>query len=111
MDTRVGEGAARLSVGEKQRINLARAFLKDAPVLLLDEPTSALDLASEQEVLKGLEELCRGRTVLIVAHRVATLDPVDRILELKDGCIRELNRGERPRPSAGSQPDGRVVES
>ena len=111
MDTRVGEGAARLSVGEKQRINLARAFLKDAPVLLLDEPTSALDLASEQEVLKGLEELCRGRTVLIVAHRVATLDPVDRILELKDGCIRELNRGERPRPSAGSQPDGRHVES
>jgi ATP-binding cassette, subfamily B, bacterial len=111
MDTRVGEGAARLSVGEKQRINLARAFLKDAPVLLLDEPTSALDLASEQEVLKGLEELCRGRTVLIVAHRVATLDSVDRILELKDGCIRELSRGEHPRLAAGPQPDGCVAKS
>ncbi len=93
MDTRVGEGAARLSVGEKQRINLARAFLKDAPVLLLDEPTSALDLASEQEVLKGLQDLCRGRTVLIVAHRVATLEQVDRVLELKDGRIHELGCG------------------
>ena len=111
MDTRVGEGAARLSVGEKQRINLARAFLKDAPVLLLDEPTSALDLASEQEVLKGLQELCLGRTVLIVAHRVATLDSVNRILELKDGCIRELSRGEQARLAAGPQPDGRVAES
>lgn len=93
MDTRVGEGAARLSVGEKQRINLARAFLKDAPVLLLDEPTSALDVASEQEVLKGLQDLCRGRTVLIVAHRVATLEQVDRVLELRGGRIHELGCG------------------
>jgi len=104
LDTRVGEGAARLSVGEKQRINLARAFLKDAPVLLLDEPTSALDVAGEQEVLKGLQDLCRGRTVLIVAHRVATLERVDRVLELRDGRIHEFGCGSSlGSPGAGTR--------
>jgi ATP-binding cassette subfamily B protein/subfamily B ATP-binding cassette protein MsbA len=89
-DTVVGEGAARLSVGEKQRINLARAFLKDAPVLLLDEPTSALDSESEQAVLEGLRSLLKGRTVLMVAHRFATLREVNRIAVLNDGKIQEI---------------------
>lgn len=89
-DTVVGEGAARLSVGEKQRINLARAFLKDAPVLLLDEPTSALDAESEQAVLDAFRRLLRGRTVIMVAHRLATLREADRIAVLKEGGIAEI---------------------
>jgi len=89
-DTLVGEGAARLSVGEKQRINLARAFLKDAPVLLLDEPTSALDAESEQAVLSGLRGLLQGRTVIMVAHRLATLREANRIAVLNEGRISEI---------------------
>ncbi|HRI15264.1 MAG TPA: ABC transporter ATP-binding protein [Verrucomicrobiota bacterium] len=88
-DTVVGDGAARLSVGEKQRLNLARAFLKDAPVLLLDEPTSALDADSEEAVLAGLRGVLPGRTVLMVAHRLATLREVQRIVVLTDGKIIE----------------------
>ncbi|MBN9693246.1 MAG: ABC transporter ATP-binding protein [Verrucomicrobia bacterium] len=88
--TVVGEGAARLSVGEKQRINLARAFLKNAPVLLLDEPTSALDSESEQAVMDGLRSLLKGRTVLMVAHRFATLREVNRIAVLNEGQIEEI---------------------
>ncbi len=89
-DTVVGEGAARLSVGEKQRINLARAFLKDAPVLLLDEPTSALDAESEQAVLDGFRRLLHGRTVIMVAHRLATLREAGRIAVLNRGGIAEI---------------------
>jgi ATP-binding cassette subfamily B protein/subfamily B ATP-binding cassette protein MsbA len=88
-DTVVGEGAARLSVGEKQRLNLARAFLKDAPILLLDEPTSSLDLENEELVIQSLRELMRGRTTLIVAHRLATIRGVDRIFVLDAGRIVE----------------------
>ena len=88
-DTVVGDGAARLSVGEKQRLNLARAFLKDAPILLLDEPTSALDAESEALVAASLRDLMRGRTTLMVAHRLATLRQVDKILVLEDGRLTE----------------------
>lgn len=88
-DTMVGEGASRLSVGERQRINLARAFLKNAPILLLDEPTSALDRESELAVVAGLEKLMRGRTTLVVAHRLSTLRSVDRILVLENGRLSE----------------------
>ncbi|MBX3734154.1 MAG: ABC transporter ATP-binding protein [Verrucomicrobiae bacterium] len=89
-DTVVGEGAARLSVGEQQRIGLARAFLKDAPVLLLDEPTSALDEASEAAVLDGLAMLVRGRTVLLVTHRPAAFRLGHRILHLHDGQLKSV---------------------
>jgi ATP-binding cassette subfamily B protein len=89
-DTVVGDGAARLSVGEKQRINLARAFLKDAPILLLDEPTSALDAESEALVLTGLRKLMKGRTTLMVAHRLATIREVDRIVVLNGGRVAEI---------------------
>ncbi|MEW6305401.1 MAG: ABC transporter ATP-binding protein [Verrucomicrobiota bacterium] len=88
-DTVVGEGAARLSVGEAQRLNLARAFLKNAPILLLDEPTSSLDAESEDAVLAGMTQLMKGRTTLIVAHRLRTIRSVDRILTLQDGRLAE----------------------
>ena len=88
-DTLVGDGAARLSVGERQRLNLARAFLKDAPILLLDEPTSALDAESEALVVESLKRLMRGRTTLIVAHRLSTIRHLDKILVLEDGRVSE----------------------
>ncbi len=87
--TRIGEGAARLSAGERQRINLARAFLKDAPILLLDEPTSALDAESEELIAESLRALLRGRTALIVAHRPATLAGCQRVLVLQEGRLTE----------------------
>ena len=88
--TIVGDGGARLSVGEKQRINLARAFLKDAPILLMDEPTSALDVESEAQVVSSLFDLMRGRTTLMVAHRLTTIQRVDKILVVEDGQLSEF---------------------
>jgi ATP-binding cassette, subfamily B, bacterial len=88
-ETIVGEGAARLSLGEKQRINIARAFLKNAPILLLDEPTSALDAESEAQVVESLIRLLEGRTTLMVAHRLTTIKQVDRIIVLDSGAIIE----------------------
>jgi ATP-binding cassette subfamily B protein/subfamily B ATP-binding cassette protein MsbA len=88
-DTVVGDGAVRLSVGERQRLNLARAFLKDAPILLLDEPTSALDAESEALVVESLKRLMQGRTTLIVAHRLSTIRNLDKILVLEDGRVSE----------------------
>jgi ATP-binding cassette subfamily B protein/subfamily B ATP-binding cassette protein MsbA len=89
-DTIVGDGAARLSVGERQRLNLARAFLKDAPILLLDEPTSALDAESEALVVESLKRLMHGRTTLIVAHRLSTIRDLDKIVVLNEGRVSEL---------------------
>jgi len=88
--TVIGDGGARLSVGEKQRINLARAFLKDAPILLMDEPTSALDVESEAEVVASLFALMRERTTLMVAHRLTTIRRVDKILVVDNGCLTEM---------------------
>ena len=100
-DTIIGEGAAHLSVGEKQRLSLARAFLKDAPILLLDEPTSALDLESEQFVLESLLELMRGRTTLMVAHRLTTIRHVNQILVLEHGELIEQGAPEKLLQSNG----------
>jgi len=88
--TLVGDGGAHLSVGEKQRINLARAFLKDAPILLMDEPTSALDVESEAQVVASLFALMRGRTTLMVAHRLTTIRRVDKILVVENGRLTEM---------------------
>ncbi|MGZ8898988.1 MAG: ABC transporter ATP-binding protein [Limisphaerales bacterium] len=87
--TIVGEGAARLSVGEKQRISIARAFLKDAPILLLDEPTSSLDADTESVVVESLKRLAENRTTLMAAHRIATLTNAARIIVLEGGAITE----------------------
>ncbi|MFH0788056.1 MAG: lipid A export permease/ATP-binding protein MsbA [Pseudomonadota bacterium] len=89
MDTLIGEQGVRLSGGERQRISIARALLKDAPILILDEATSSLDSDSEAEVQRALENLMKGRTTFIIAHRFSTIRNVDRILVLADGRIVE----------------------
>lgn len=88
-DTLVGEGGVLLSGGEQQRICIARAFLKDSPVLILDEATSSLDSASEQEVKRALENLMAGRTTIVVTHRFSTLEQANRIVVLSCGEIVE----------------------
>ena len=88
-DTIVGEAGSRLSGGQKQRISIARAMLKDAPILLLDEATSALDAASEQQIQEALETLSKGRTTLVVAHRLATVQGADHILVMDQGKLVE----------------------
>lgn len=91
-DTMAGERGGNLSGGERQRIALARAFLRDAPILLLDEATSALDAQSEAQVQEALKRLSKGRTVLVIAHRLATVRDADRILALENGRIVEVGR-------------------
>jgi ATP-binding cassette, subfamily B, bacterial len=88
-DTVIGERGASLSGGERQRVSIARAFLKDAPVLILDEPTSALDAETEQLLLEALARLTKGRTTFIIAHRLSTVRHADRIIVLEDGRIVE----------------------
>lgn len=88
-DTVIGEGGSRLSGGERQRISIARALLKNAPILILDEATSALDTESEREVQKALENLMKDRTTLVIAHRLSTIKNADRIIVVKDGRIVE----------------------
>jgi len=92
--TRLGEGGTRLSGGQAQRIAIARAILKDAPLLILDEATSGLDLESENDVQKALKRLMQGKTAIIIAHRLSTVRQVDRILVLEQGQIVEQGKHE-----------------
>lgn len=92
--TTVGERGMRLSGGERQRLSLARAFLKDAPILVLDEPTSAVDRDTEQHILEAVERLTEGRTTLMIAHRASTLAACDEFLEISDGRVRQLGPDE-----------------
>ena len=91
-DTRVGERGVRLSGGQRQRLAIARAFLKDPPILILDEATSDLDAESEFMVQQALADLMRGRTVLVIAHRLATVRHADRIVVVHEGRIAEIGR-------------------
>ena len=89
-DTPIGENGARLSGGQRQRLAIARALLKDAPILILDEATSALDSESERQVQAALETLMHGRTTLVIAHRLSTIEHADRIVVLSHGRIAEI---------------------
>ena len=93
-DTFLGERGTRLSGGQRQRIAIARAILKNPPILLLDEATSALDAESELLVQQALEELMHDRTTLVIAHRLATVKKVDRIVVLDHGKIRAVGKHE-----------------
>lgn len=88
-DTLVGERGVRLSGGERQRISIARAFLKDAPILILDEPTSAVDEETEKIIQEALKKVSTGKTVLVIAHRLSTIEKADRIMVVKQGSIVE----------------------
>lgn len=101
LDTLVGERGMKLSGGQKQRIAIARAILKDAPILILDEATSSLDSKAEHEVQTALEKLMKGRTTLIIAHRLSTIAGVDTIVTLKNGQVDEIGT-----PAELSKTDG-----
>lgn len=90
LDTPIGDAGVRLSGGERQRLAIARALLKDAPILILDEATSSLDSVSERHIQDALKTLCRGRTCLIIAHRLSTVESADRIIVLAAGTVAEL---------------------
>ncbi len=88
-DTIVGEGGSTLSGGEKQRISIARAILKDAPIVLLDEATASLDADNELEIRKAIKKLTLNKTVIVIAHRLNTIKDADQIIVLNEGHIEE----------------------
>jgi subfamily B ATP-binding cassette protein MsbA len=94
LNTIVGENGIRLSGGQRQRIAIARALLRDAPILLLDEATSALDSRTETLIHNALAELMRGRTTIIIAHRLSTVKSADKIVAMEEGRIREIGTHE-----------------
>ena len=93
-DTELGERGVRLSGGQRQRLSIARALLADRPILLLDEATSSLDAESERQVAAALERLERGRTTLVIAHRLATVRTADRIIVMEHGRIHSMGTHE-----------------
>ncbi|WP_291580575.1 ABC transporter ATP-binding protein [Clostridium sp. UBA6640] len=94
-DTMVGEGGSTLSGGEKQRISIARAILKDAPIVLLDEATASLDADNEFEIRKAIKKLTKNKTVIVIAHRLNTIKDADQIIVLNEGCIEEKGSHEK----------------
>ena len=109
LETQVGEAGLGLSGGQAQRLSLARAFLADRPVLLLDEPTSQVDLASEAAIVKSIEQLARGRTVVTISHRAGALTAVDRTVRVEAGAVHEAGGASSPGP-AGAAPDQEATE-
>jgi len=91
----VGERGVRLSGGERQRISLARAFLRDAPILILDEPTSSVDMNTEAAIMEAMYRLMEGRTTFMIAHRLSTLEGFDERIQITAGRIAEMTEGVR----------------
>jgi ATP-binding cassette subfamily B protein len=91
-DTQVGEGGSQLSLGQRQRVAVARALIKDAPIVLLDEPTASLDNESEHKVRDAITRLCAGKTTLVIAHRLNTIIDADCIHVVEKGAIVESGR-------------------
>ena len=92
-ETRIGEHGTGLSGGERQRISLARAFLRDSPILILDEPTSSVDMRTEAAIMEATDQLMQNRTTFMIAHRLNTLKTCDMILVLDQGKLLEVRRG------------------
>ena len=107
LETQIGERGARLSGGEQQRIAIARAFLKDAPLLILDEPTSHLDADNEALIREALGRLMRGRTVLLITHRMELARLADNLVEIREGRVAQAGtpRIDPNAPAAPSNPD------
>lgn len=108
-DTQVGERGLKLSGGQRQRLSLARAFLKDAPILILDEPTSSVDTKTEAAIMEAMERLMKGRTAFMIAHRLSTLQSCDLLLQLEDGRVVVTQRNDvtlSPHAGALAQPVG-----
>lgn len=101
--TMIGENGAKLSGGERQRISIARALLKNAPIVLLDEATASLDVENETKVQGALSRLLEGKTVLVIAHRMRTVEAADHIVVLADGKVVEEGRPEVLRETEGSK--------
>jgi len=93
-DTVIGEGGASLSGGEKQRLSIARCILKDAPIVILDEATASVDADNERAIQEAISELCREKTLLVIAHRLKTIKEADQILVISDGQIVEQGKHE-----------------
>ena len=93
-ETMIGEGGESLSGGEKQRISIARCILKDAPVIILDEATASVDADNEKYIQEAISELCKGKTIIVIAHRLNTIRNADRILVIADGKISQSGRHE-----------------
>lgn len=108
-DTIVGEGGASLSGGERQRISIARALLKDAPIVVLDEATASIDPENEQLIQQALTELTREKTVVVIAHRLATIEHADQILVVEDGTV--VQRGTHEELLAQEGVSSRFVEA
>ena len=100
-DTMIGENGSELSGGERQRISIARAFLKDAPIILLDEATASLDVENETKVQSALSRLIKDKTVMVIAHRMRTVAGANKIVVLSDGRVAEQGSPEELLKSGG----------
>ncbi len=109
-ETVVGERGMRLSGGERQRISLARAFLKDSPILLLDEPTSSVDVQTEEAIMDSMERLMAGRTTFMIAHRLSTISSCDMVVEIEDGRLSVVRTRGTVRCSTGNGVDAERPE-